>query len=340
MNYQEVLSAAKKNFKGRCRVCPVCNGVACAGEIPGVGGLRTGRSFKRNYEAWQKWGIVMQSMAGIQEPALTGQFLGETLELPVMLAPIGGVPLNLTDTITEEEYCEAICMGAYRSGTLAFTGDSGAPGVYDAGLAQLGKTDGKMIPTIKPREDDKIIEFAQRAIAGGAMAVACDIDAAVLVNMRLFGQPVEPKTAASIAKITKELSVPFIVKGIMSGAEALACYEAGAAAVVISNHGGRIMDGMAGTADVLPEVASKVKGKLPIIVDGGIRTGEEVFKALALGADFVLIGRPAMIAAAGGGIDGVALVLAKIKQELRDAMMMTGCVTLADIDKSKLLLLE
>lgn len=337
MDYKEMLSKARENFKGRCRVCPVCNGVACAGEVPGVGGLRTARSFKRNYEAWQEYGLVMKSMAGVKEPDTSISFLGLKLDLPVMVAPIGGVPLNLTDMMSEEDYCEAVCVGAQQAGTIAFTGDSGAAGIYEAGLAQLDKTKGKMIPTIKPRENEAILEYAGRALAQGATMLACDIDAAVLVNMRLFGQPVETKTPAMIQELTEKLKVPFIVKGIMSPEEAKACASAGAAAIVVSNHGGRIMDGMAATADVLPAIAEAVKGKLPIIVDGGIRTGEDVYKALALGADAVLIGRPAMIAAVGGGVEGVTLVLKKLQQELRDVMMMTGVEKAADITDEALM---
>lgn len=336
MDFKDVLTTAKINFNGRCRVCPVCNGVACAGEIPGMGGIRRANSFKRNVKAWENYGIVMKSMKGARNVQTETTVLGVKLDMPIMIAPIGGVPLNMTEAMTEEAYCEAVCVGARQAGTLAFTGDSGAPGIYDAGLMQLAKTEGIMIPTIKPRETPAIIEYGQKAIAAGAKMLACDIDAAVLVNMRLFGQPVEPKTAADVAEIVKTLEVPFIVKGINSGNEAIACAQAGAAAIVVSNHGGRILDGMCGTADILEEVVSAVKGKLPIIVDGGIRSGEDVFKALALGAAAVLIGRPAAIAAVGGGAEGVALLLGRMKQELRDAMMMTGFDTVKEIRKDAL----
>ncbi len=333
MNFTEMKEKARINFAGRCRVCPVCNGVACAGEIPGMGGVRTGETFKRNVAAWKEYGIVMRSMNGAMEPDTTIVFLGQTLGVPIMIAPIGGVPLNMTEAMSEDEYCEAVCLGANDAGTLAFTGDSGKEGIFEAGLHQLEKTAGKMIPTIKPRLNPAIIEYAHRAIAGGATMLACDIDAAVLINMRLFGQPVEPKTAFAIEEVVKALEVPFIIKGIMSGNEAIACERAGAAAVVVSNHGGRILDGMVGTFDILEDVVSAVKGKIPVIIDGGVRTGEDVFKALAMGADAVLIGRPAAIAAVGGGREGVAAMIDRMKQELKDAMMMTGYRTVGDIRK-------
>lgn len=333
MDIKEVLHQAKINFAGRCRVCPQCNGIACAGEIPGMGGLRSARSFKNNYEAWSKYGIVMQSMAGVREPDMAASFLDMKLDLPVMIAPIGGVPLNMTEAMSEEDYCQAVCIGANKAGTIAWTGDSGTAGIYDAGLAQLEKTNGKMIPTIKPRENAAIIQYAQKAIDMGAKYLACDIDAAVLVNMRLFGQPVETKTMEEWKDVISRVNVPFILKGIMTPKEAILAYEAGAAAIVVSNHGGRILDGMIGTADVLEDISKAVKGKIPIIVDGGIRNGEDVFKAIALGADLVMLGRSMAIAAVGGREEGVEIFLNKIKQELRDAMMMTGCQTLKDINR-------
>ena len=331
MEYKEILERARKNFAGRCRVCPVCNGVACAGEIPGMGGIRQAKTFKRNVAAWDEYGIVMQSMGGAKEPSTKTKFLGVELALPVMVAPIGGVPLNMTNEMAEEEYTDAVCIGALDAGTIAFTGDSGAPGIYDAGLAQLNKTKGLMVPTIKPRENDALVEYANRAISQGAKMLACDMDAAVLVNMRLFNQPVETKTIATWQELVSEIPVPFILKGINTAEEAIAAVRAGVSAIVVSNHGGRILDGMAGTADVLPAIAKAVKGEIPIIVDGGIRGGEDVFKALALGADAVLIGRPAAIAAVGGGREGVTMLLNQYQSAFRDAMMMTGCQTVKEI---------
>ena len=110
----------------------------------------------------------------------------------------------------------------------------------------------------------------------------------------------------------------------MSAEEAAACADAGAQGIVVSNHGGRVLDGMVGTADVLPDIAAAVKGRITIFADGGVRHGEDVLKMLALGADAVLIGRPAAVAAIGGGAAGVRMLLDTLKRELCDAMMITG----------------
>jgi len=114
------------------------------------------------------------------------------------------------------------------------------------------------------------------------------------------------------------------VKGIMTVDEALACVEAGVDAIVVSNHGGRAMDHTPGTAEVLPFIAKAVQGRLVVMVDGGVRTGTDVLKMLALGAEFVLVGRPVIIGAVGGGAEGVKMVMNRIADELRTAMILTG----------------
>ena len=327
MDYSEVRAQAKKRMNG-CRVCKECNGLGCIGEIPGFGGLRTARSFIRNVESLRQYGLIMNSLAQVEEPQTEITLFGMKLSLPVMAAPVGAISLNAKmegdAAEIEAAYDLAVAQGAAAAGTAAFCGDGGAPFMYEGSLQACKACPGRVIPTIKPREDDKIIEKAKLAAACGAPAVASDIDAATLINMRLLGQPVGPKSPESIRAVSKAVSIPFIVKGIMSAVEAKRCVAAGAGAVVVSNHGGRVLDGMAGTADVLPEIAAAVKGKTTILVDGGVRTGEDVLKMLALGADAVLIGRPVAVTAIGGVAEGVELYFNKIKGELRDAMTITG----------------
>lgn len=337
MDVKEMRDNARKRMKG-CHVCPECNGKACVGMIPGFGGLRTAHSFMRNVEALQEYGLIMRSMAGVETPDTAIELFGKKLSLPVLIAPVGGIVLNAKvegdPEAVEREYDEAVTQGAMEAGTLAFTGDSGAAYMYASGIESCQKRRGFVIPTIKPREDVKIIEKAKLAEAAGAPAVASDIDAATLINMRIFGQPVGPKNADSIKKIAASVHIPFIVKGIMSPEEAIACVDAGAKGIVVSNHGGRILDGMAGTADVLPEIADAVKGQITIFVDGGVRRGEDVLKMLALGADAVLIGRLAAVAAIGGGAEGVKLMLDTFKRELSDAMMITGTADLKHVSRT------
>ena len=345
MDKKEMMNRARQRMNGACHVCPECNGQACRGRIPGFGGLRTGHSFTRNYDALQEYGLVMRSMEGVEEPDTSTTIFGQPLRLPVLVAPIGAILLNanmngITAEEAEREYTEAVTEGAVAAGTLCLTGDGAQPFVYEEGLRASRKYSGRIIPTIKPREDSAMIKRAQWAQAAGAPAFASDIDAATLINMRIFGQPVGPKSKESLKRIVDAVKLPFIVKGIMTPEEALACVEIGAKGIVVSNHGGRILDGMAGTADVLPEIAEAVQGKITIFVDGGIRHGEDVLKMLALGADACLVGRPVAVGAIGGGAEGVKLVLDTLQSELRDAMMITGTPDIKNVRADVLMILK
>ena len=128
--------------------------------------------------------------------------------------------------------------------------------------------------------------------------------------------------------------VPFIVMGLMTVRGALKAKEAGAAAIVVSNHGGRVLDQCPATAEVLTENADALQGSgVKILVDGGIRSGTDIFKALALGADGVLICRPFVTALYGGGAEGVGLYIEKLAGELRDTMEMCGAGSLREITR-------
>ena len=112
--------------------------------------------------------------------------------------------------------------------------------------------------------------------------------------------------------------------------------EAGAKGIVVSNHGGRVLDQCPSTAEVLPAIVDAVGGRMTILVDGGIRTGMDVFKALALGADAVLIGRPFVNMVYGGGAEGVQVYVDKLRAELTDTMAICGAHSLAEIRRSML----
>ena len=136
---------------------------------------------------------------------------------------------------------------------------------------------------------------------------------------------------AELREIIEYAGVPFIIKGIMTPAGARKALEAGAAGIVVSNHGGRVQDGVPATAQVLPAIAHAVKGKMTILVDGGIRSGLDVLRALALGADACILARPYVTAVYGGGAEGVRLLTEKLKAELSDAMAMCGVHSLSQI---------
>lgn len=140
---------------------------------------------------------------------------------------------------------------------------------------------------------------------------------------------------ADIEWLVSETSLPVVLKGILTAEDALRAIDAGVAGIVVSNHGGRVLDTVPATLDVLPVIATAVQGRLPLLLDGGVRRGTDVFKALALGASAVMIGRPYVHALATAGALGVAHLLRTLREELEVAMVLCGCRTLADIDRSR-----
>lgn len=336
MDYKSMKKIAREKFQGACRVCQVCNGVPCAGEVPGMGGIGTGQSFQNNIQALADYRLVMRVVHNVDAPKLSCTILGMDLAMPILGAPIGGIAINMNGAVTEEEYTKAIVSGCRMEGTIGMTGDGPKAEWYHDGINAIKAEQGYGIPVIKPRETDKVIEMANAAADAGARAFGIDIDAAALVNMTHAGQPVGPKSREELAYIKKNTRIPFIVKGIMTPDEAEMCATAGVDAIVVSNHGGRALDCTPGTAEVLPEIAAAVKGNITLLADGGVRTGADVLKMLALGADAVLVGRPLALGAVADGAAGVAAILNKMAGELRAAMVLTGTADVASVSEDVL----
>jgi L-lactate dehydrogenase (cytochrome) len=136
--------------------------------------------------------------------------------------------------------------------------------------------------------------------------------------------------------VRSQWSGPLIIKGILDPEDARAALDSGADGMVVSNHGGRQLDGALSSARALPRVADAIAGRMPVLVDGGVRSGLDVVRMLALGADFVLMGRAWAYALAARGQAGVAHVLKLIEAEMRVAMALTACTSIAEIDEQVL----
>ena len=324
MEWSELKAKAKERFNGACRLCPVCNGVVCAGEVPGMGGVGTGMGFRNNVSALADIKLNLRTVHRVNSPIMATALFGQEMSMPVLAAAVGGTAMNMKCTMSEAEYSAAVVTGSVQSGVLAMTGDGPNPEVFQGGLAAIKAEQGKGIAIIKPRESERIVQLANEAAQAGAVAFGIDIDAAALINMTRAGQPVGPKSFIELEYIKRNTQIPFIVKGIMTVDDALACAEAGVDAIVVSNHGGRALDHTPGTAEVLPAIARAVQGRLVVMVDGGVRSGVDVLKMLALSAEFVLVGRPVIAGAVGGGAEGVKMVLDRLAAELRAAMVLTG----------------
>lgn len=330
----KIRKAAREHMKGYCRVCPVCNGVACAGEVPGMGGIGTGASFRANLAALSAWRLNMRLLHEVTAPNPATTLLGQSLEIPVLAAPIGGVAFNMGGAVSEEAYIAAKLQGCRNHGILACTGDGVPPFIHQAAFAAIRAVGGRGIPFIKPWEDAALFAKLEQAEATGAPCIGMDIDAAGLVTLRKMGRPVSPKSPSQLEAIIARVQVPFILKGIMTADQARLAVDAGAQAIVVSNHGGRVLDHTPGAAEVLPEIAAAVRGQIAILADGGVRSGVDVLKLIALGADAVMVGRPFSIAAMGGLAEGVGAFIDQLKTELVSAMVLTGCRDLPSVERS------
>ena len=273
---------------------------------------------------------------GVYLPLITTNctILGIDLSFPVMAAPIGGVSFNMSDAMSEDDYIFAILEGSRAAGVIGCTGDGVPPFIIDAAVKALKACNGHGIPFIKPWEGKELFEKIDRVLADGSPILGVDVDAAGLITLRKMGRPVMPMSVTELETVVRyvhDMGRKFIVKGIMTPDDAHRAIDAGCDAIVVSNHGGRVLDHCPGTATVLPAIADAVRGKITILADGAVRDGVDVLKMLALGADAVLVGRPLCIAAIGGGVEGVTKYWQQMQGQLVQAMLLTGCASLADV---------
>ena len=335
MDYKEVLEKARGSIGPYCKACPVCNGKACGNSMPGPGSKGPGNGAARNYDAWQKVFVNMDTICSNAAPDTSFKLFGHDFALPVFTAPIGALPMHYSDAYDDFAYNDILIPTAVECGSASFTGDGVDPEIMKRSAAAMAKVGGIGIPTIKPWNNEAVFEKLDVLNELGIFAAAMDIDGAGLPFLKAMNPNAGSKPASELKSVIDYAKMPFIIKGIMTVAGAQKAVEAGAAGIVVSNHGGRVLGQTRATADVLPEIAEAVAGKCVIFVDGGIRTGVDVFKALALGADAVLIGRPFVPAVYGGEAEGAKLLFAKLKAELVDTMTMCGAHSLAEITAEK-----
>ncbi len=331
MTYPEVLENARGCSGPHCKVCPVCNGRACSNKMPGPGAKGSGTGAVKNFEGWQKISLNMDTICENKPVDTSFTLFGQQYILPVFAGPVGAVKLHYGDKYNDMEYNNILVPACQQAGIAAFTGDGIDPNVFIAASNAIGNAGGVGIPTIKPWDRDTLFAKLDDAKAAGAKVFAMDIDAAGLPFLKGLNPPAGSKTVAELKEIIDYAGVPFIIKGVMTVAGAKKALEAGAAGIVVSNHGGRVLDGVPATADVLPAIAQAVGDKMVVLVDGGIRSGLDILRALALGAHGVIVARPYTTSVYGGEADGVMALTQKLKGELEDAMSMCGVHSLAEI---------
>jgi isopentenyl diphosphate isomerase/L-lactate dehydrogenase-like FMN-dependent dehydrogenase len=312
-----------------------------AGHI--AAGAGDGSTIEANTRALDRCKLVSSVASGVGTPTTATSVLGFELELPVMTAPMG--PLELVDRSGARAVAEAAARGGAAT-TIALTSapileQAIVPGAvalfqlywwgdrewvrsmllraHEAGFAAVVIT--VDVPDYGIRWADVRSGFDHH----GQMALPNLIDAPPERAQRMAFQ--QALTFDDIAWAVETSPLPIVLKGVLSAADARRAVNAGVAAVYVSNHGGRALAGQIGTMDALEDVVTEVGGQLPIVVDGGFSTAEDVAKGLACGADLVAIGRPVAYALAEGGADGVANYLALLRDGLQTALTVLGAVS-------------
>ena len=333
MTYDEVLKSARGNMGPYCKVCPVCNGAACKNQMPGPGAKGVGDNAVRNYQKWQEIRVNMDTIHENKPIDTSVELFGRTFKYPFFAGPVGAMTLHYGEKYDDLAYNNLLVDACAKGGIAAFTGDGTNAKVMEGATAAIKAAGGLGIPTVKPWNLETIREKMELVHESGAFAVAMDIDAAGLPFLKNMNPPAGSKNVQELSEIVKMAGRPFIVKGVMTAKGARKAKEAGADAIIVSNHGGRVLDQCPATAEVLEEIVKEVNGSMKILVDGGIRSGTDIFKALALGADGVLICRPFVVAVYGGGEEGVKLYIDKLGAELKDAMQMCGAHSVSEITR-------
>lgn len=335
MNYSECIENARAKIGNYCKACPECNGRACKNQMPGPGAKGIGDTAIRNYDKWKEIRLNMDTLVEKRPIDTSLSLFGKEFRYPFFAGPVGAVNLHYGDCLNDVSYNDILVSACAEFGIAAFTGDGVDSNVMLAATKAIKNADGFGIPTVKPWNIELIREKLELVKESGAFAVAMDIDAAGLPFLKNLNPPAGSKSVEELREIVDAAGLPFIVKGIMTVKGALKAKEAGASAIVVSNHGGRVLDQCPATAEVLEEIADAVDGSMKILVDGGIRSGTDVFKALALGADAVIIARPFVTAVYGGGREGVESYIQKISGELADTMAMCGVASLEEISRDR-----
>jgi biotin carboxylase len=321
---------ALEKFGGVCSVCRVCDGKECAGWFPGIGSRHNGSGFQRNLDILKKYVIVPDILKSMDNINTGSDMFGIPIDIPVLPAPVSNTAKNLGGVFREEEYNRMLLKGSKNSGSIGCIAQlelESENGSIDYITNPLSDVFGHGIPFFNPFHGEKTtLDNIKKSCSTGAKVCGLSLDqkdsrGAALINEKW------------LAELINSSPVPVIVKGILSTENALSAVKAGAKGIVLSNRGGRIIEYLPSGTEVLAEIKNVIGTDTLILIDGGIRSGEDVFKAIALGADIVLIGRPLIISIAGAGEEGVSFYFHRIKDELRETMLTAGAKTVKNIKK-------
>jgi len=308
-----------------------------------------------NIAAWQRLRLRPRMLRDVTAIDTAVSVLGERIAAPLMVAPTG------RHRLFHPEGERATARGAAAAGVPYVMATAATVSIEDAAAERRSAP--QWFQLYLPPDRSITEGLVDRAAAAGFRAVVLTVDqpvygsspraarapleAADMRAVNLPGRPVaahgygaahsgsvtHPATFDDLAWLVRRSPLPLLVKGILRGDDAARCVELGAKGIIVSNHGGRHLDATVATADALPEIVAAVGGKAEVYVDGGIRRGTDIVKALALGACAVLIGRPAVWGLALAGADGVRDVLMHLRGELVRTMALCGLAKVGEITR-------
>lgn len=330
MTDSEIRAKAREIIGAKCACCPECNGLACGNRVPGPGSKAPGNGAHRNWKAWQDITVNLDCIAPNGTPDTSLTLFDRQFAYPLFAAPVGSLDLHYVPGQNIADYNDVLVPACAEAGSAAFYGDGLAPDVLPRALEQTRKAAGIGVPVLNPWPQEDLLRSTAMANEAGVFALSVVVDSSGLPFFKNY-PGAGSKSVAELREIVEAAQMPVIIKGVMTAHGAEKAVEAGSAAVYVCNHGGRVLGGTPGTAEVLPEIVRAVGGQARILVDGGIRSGVDVFKALAMGADAALICRPFAVQYYGGGAQAVQQYIRRIGEELRDTMMMCGARRLGEI---------
>ena len=302
--------------------------------MPGPGSKAPGNGANDNWKAWREIKLNMDTIFP-DEPVDTGiEFLGRQLSMPLITAPVGSLKAQYNPTDDIRDYNECCVRAAESCGIVTSFGCGLDPRPFPHGCQMSKKHGGIAIPVIDPLNMESVMEKLDMVNEAMPFAVSFVVDSAGLPHLKKVSPDAGSKSEEQLRRLCEYAKMPMIIKGIMTVRGAIKAADAGAAAIIVSNHGGRVLGGAAATAEVLPEIVDAVGGRVKIIVDGGIRSGTDIFRALAVGADAVMICRPFLISYYGGRTEGIISYIEKLRAELKDTMYMCGARKISDIDRT------
>lgn len=284
----EVRNRALERLAGICSVNKVCDGQPqrlCMGQSYGqpigMGGVGKGLSFTANVEALDKIKLKTKLISEHVEPDMTTKIFGQEISIPVMASSLSGVKTSMGGGISEEGFAFAVLSGSKHSGTIGWVGNTPEEDQELTGVKAVKKV-GLGIPIFKPQKNQRLLELIRMAEEANAVAVGVDLDGVASTNWERAGKPLLRKSLSDLQELVEATRLPFIVKGIMTVEDALLAVDAGVSGIDVSNHGGRVLDSTRGVAEVLPEIVKAVYGRVTVTAGGGVRTGFDVLKMIAL----------------------------------------------------------